>query len=109
MLDVGNADPKDNSLALMHDDPIYLADALWELCQDQITQEKLDRGEFCDAVILASEQARMAMLEELADFFQRAQMDNEESLVRKSIEARPTLRAAQGEKIAGFDAKSLLS
>ena len=107
VLDISNPDHRKNALACLHDDPIYLADVLWQLCQGQISQEKIDQADFGDAVMAAGEAARLAVLGELHDFFTRAAMENEAELVAKSLAARPGLLAAGKERLARLDATKL--
>lgn len=57
-------------LARLHDDPLFLVDALYCVCkpeadQRQVTDEDFGRAMFGDAILHGAE----ALLEELADFF----------------------------------------
>lgn len=108
ILDVGNADDSQNSLARMFQDPIFVADVLFELCHKQRESERLSRDDFCEAVIEVTPDARQALLEELHDFFHRAQMSDHCALVSRGQQMMAKLTEAQREKMATTDVDELV-
>lgn len=92
-----NVDVLDNnSLAAATGDPLVCCDILWVLCEDQAATRGVSEDQFYVGVIEGEtfEDASVALLEELADFFLRLGRRLMAQMIRQTLQARPKMKTA---------------
>ncbi len=102
VIKVSDASLDQHALVLM-DDPIWLSDALFAMCEPTINELKLDRNRFCSAVLAVRKQARRALMEAVADFFQQCEMEAECELVCKTLAATSEIEATNLKRVQAMN------
>jgi hypothetical protein len=98
------AEPDSDLLDRLAGDPILLVDALWVICRDNatITDEEFGQrmgGESIDNAV-------MALMEAIADFFPRARREILRKMIAKARQAEETVLSRVSEKMDSGEIES---